>query len=183
MSVRSDEPCYEINLAGMPEELAMTELFGAKRSHLSDGTNRIGLVQKADRGTLFIEGIKHAGPVLQLALWRLVNAGSFSPLGGQELLTSNPRPFVGASIDLARCVAEGGPRPDLYFGLAVAEIDLPSLRARRGNGALLAVHLLSEHSARHSKPVHDISAAALELLENYDWPAIWPGFGTRLPGC
>lgn len=169
-SLRSDKPFYEINLAGMPEDLAMVELFGAKRSQPSGGTHAIGLVRKADRGTLFIDGIEHAGPALQLALQRLVTDGSYSPVGGHELLTGNPRLLVGAGIDLAGRVAEGRLRPDLYFGLAVAELHLPPLRARRGDVAILAQHFLADLSARHSKIAHDISAAALEFLENHDWP-------------
>ncbi len=169
-SLRSDKPVQGLNLAGLPEELAMLELFGAKRGVLAGGVNKIGLVQKADRGTLFLDGVEHASPALQLALWRLVEEGSFSPLGGQEVLTTNLRLVVGAGADLARRVAEGAFRPDLYYALAVAEITLPPLRARRGDVALLAQHFLGELSARHGKAAHGFTPAALEFLEGYDWP-------------
>jgi two-component system response regulator HupR/HoxA len=59
-SLRSDKPFHALNLAGMTDELAMVELFGAKRGILPGGVNKIGLAQKADRGTLFVEGIEHA---------------------------------------------------------------------------------------------------------------------------
>lgn len=86
------------------------------------------------------------------------------------MLTTNLRLVVGAGADMTRRVADGLFRPDLYYALAVAEIALPPLRARRGDVALLAQHLLGELSARHGKAAHGFTPAALEFLENYDWP-------------
>jgi len=128
------------------------------------------LAQKADRGTLFIEGIEQASPALQLALWRLVDEGSFSPLGGHEVMTTNLRLIAGAGADLPLRVADGQFRLDLYFALAVAEINIPPLRARRGDIALLAQHFLTDLAAAHGKAAHGFAPAALEFLENYDWP-------------
>ncbi len=169
-SLRSDKGFHSLNLAGLPEDLAFIELFGAKRGVLPGGVNKIGLAQKADRGTLFVEGLEHASPRLQLALWRLVVEGSFSPVGGQETLTTNLRLIAGAGMDLARRVADGAFRGDLYYALAVAELVVPPLRARRGDVALLAQHFLSELSASHDKAAHGFTPAALEFLEGYDWP-------------
>lgn len=169
-SLRSDKPFHAINLAGLPTDLAMVELFGAKRGILPGGVSKIGLAQKADRGTLFIEGIEHASPALQLALWRLVDEGSFCPHGGQEVLTTNLRLIAGSGADLARRVADGHFRLDLYYALAVAELTIPPLRARRGDIAILAQHFLSDLAALHGKAAHGFAPAALEFLENYDWP-------------
>lgn len=169
-SLRSDKPFQALNLAGLTEELALIELFGAKRGILPGGVNRIGLAQKADRGTLFLEGVEHASPALQLALWRLVEEGSFTPVGGQEVLTTNLRPIAGSGVDLARKVADGAFRPDLYYALAVAEIALPPLRARRGDVAILAQAFLDDLAAKHGKAAHGFTPAALEFLENWDWP-------------
>jgi len=135
-SLRSDKPFHALNLAGLPEDLALVELFGAKRGILPGGVNKIGLVQKADRGTLFVEGVEHASPALQLALWRLVEEGSFSPLDGQEVLTSNLRLIAGAGADLPARVADGRFRLDLYYALAVTELALPSLLARQSARAV-----------------------------------------------
>lgn len=169
-SLRSDKPFHAINLAGLPDDLALIELFGAKRGILPGGVNKIGLAQKADRGTLFVEGVEHATPAVQLALWRLLEEGSFSPLGGQEVLTTNLRLIVGAGADLPARVADGRFRLDLYYALGVAELALPPLRARRGDIALLAQHFLSDLAATHGKAAHGFAPAALEFLENYDWP-------------
>jgi two-component system, NtrC family, response regulator HupR/HoxA len=169
-SLRSDKGFHAINLAGLPEDLARIELFGAKRGVLPGGVNKIGLAQKADRGTLFVEGIEHASPALQLAIWRLVEEGSFTPSGGQEVLTTNLRLIAGASMDLARRVADGAFRPDLYYALTVAELMVPPLRARRGDVAILAQHFLTELAATHGKAAHGFTPSALEFLEGYDWP-------------
>ncbi|MBE2277229.1 MAG: sigma-54-dependent Fis family transcriptional regulator [Rhodobacteraceae bacterium] len=169
-SLRSDKPFHAINLAGMTEDLAMVELFGAKRGILPGGVNKIGLAQKADRGTLFVEGMDHATPALQLALWRLLDEGSFSPVGGQETLTTNLRLIAGTGAELARRVADGAFRPDLYYALAVAELVIPPLRARRGDVAILAQAFLDDLAARHGKSAQGFTPAALEFLENYDWP-------------
>lgn len=169
-SLRSDKPFLSLNLAGMPEDLIAVELFGAKRGVLPGGVNRIGLVQKADRGTLFLGGVETASPALQLALHRLMEEGSFTPVGGQEVLTSNLRLITGANRDLVARMADGAFRPDLYYALAVGEIALPPLRARRGDVAVLAQHFLSDLSAQHGKVSHGFDAAALTFLENWDWP-------------
>lgn len=169
-SLRSDKGFHALNLAGLPEDLAFVELFGAKRGVLPGGVGKIGLAQKADRGTLFVEGVEHASASLQLALGRLVAEGSFTPVGGQEVMTTNLRLIAGAGLDLARRVADGALRPDLYYALSVAELTVPPLRARRGDVALLAQHFLAELAAAHGKAAHGFTPAALEFLESYDWP-------------
>lgn len=169
-SLRSDRPFLSLNLAGMPEELIAIELLGAKRGVVPGGTSRIGLFQKADRGTLYLAGVETLSPAMQLVLLRVLRQGAFTPVGGQEVVTSNLRLMAGAGCDPAALVAEGRFRPDLYYALAVAELTLPPLRQRRGDVALLAQHILIDLAVRHGKLVHGFDVAALEFLENYDWP-------------
>ncbi|PYF10678.1 two-component system response regulator HupR/HoxA [Rhodobacter viridis] len=170
VSLRSDKPFYEINLAGLPEDLAMIELFGARRGVLPGGVAKIGLAQKADRGTLFVAGVEAASPALQLALLRMLGDGAITPLGGQETASTNLRLITGAAADLRAMVAEGKFRSDLYYALSAGEIAMPPLRARRGDVALLAQSMLAEAAVRHGKQALGFDAAALEFLENYDWP-------------
>jgi two-component system response regulator HupR/HoxA len=73
-------------------------------------------------------------------------------------------------VDLAARVADGAFRPDLYYALSVAELAIPPLRARRGDVAILAQEFLADLAARHGKAVQGFTPAALEFLENYDWP-------------
>lgn len=169
-SLRSDRPFHEFNLQGVPEELAAIELFGAKRGVAAGNASRVGLVQKADRGTLHLGAVDTASPALQMALMRMLGTGSFSPVGGQETLTTNLRLIASSHRDLRRLVAEGQFRADLYYALSAGEIAVPPLRARRGDVALLAQVMLADLAATHGKPIHEIEPAALEFLENYDWP-------------
>lgn len=169
-SLRSDRPFYAFNLAGVPEELAMIELFGAKRGVLPGGVAKIGLAQKADRGTLYLAGLESATPALQLALLRMLTEGVITPLGGQEVQATNLRLISGAAGDLRALVAEGRISGALYYALALGEVALPPLRARRGDVAILAQAALSEAASAHGKPILGFDAAALEFLENYDWP-------------
>ena len=173
-SLRSDKPFLSLNLAGMPEDLIAVELFGAKRGGLPGGVARLGVGQKADRGTLYLGGVETASPQMQLQLMRLLDEGSFTPVGGQEVQSSNLRLICGAAGDLAGRVADGAFRPDLYYALSVGEVALPPLRARRGDVAVLAQHLLGDLSAQHGKITHGFDAAALSFLEGYDWPGNLP---------
>ncbi len=170
-SLRADQPFLELDCAGMPDALIESDLFGARRGALPGvPTNRIGLAQKADRGTLFLNGIDSLGPSLQVAVLRLARDGMFTPLGAAEATSTGARLIAGAHGDLKARVADGRFRGDLYYALAVAEIDLPPLRARAGDIAVLAQDMLARAARRHGKPVEGFADAALEFLENHDWP-------------
>ena len=170
-SLRSDRSFFELNCAGMTPEMIELELFGAKRGAIAGiQSNKIGLLQKADRGTLFLNGIETLSPELQLNLLRVVTEGAFQPLGGHETMTTNMRLLTGSHVDLRARVADGLFRADLYYALSVTELNIPPLRGRPGDIAVLAQHLLFEAAQRHGKPVHGLSDQALEFLENYDWP-------------
>lgn len=170
-SLRSDRSFYELNCAGMSAEMIELELFGAKRGAIPGlQTNKIGLLQKADRGTLFLNGIESLSPELQLTLLRVVTEGAFQPVGGYETVSTSMRLVAGSHVDLRARVADGLFRADLYYALSVTELSIPPLRARSTDIAVLAQNLLFEAAQAHGKPVHGLSDNALEFLENYDWP-------------
>lgn len=170
-SLRSDRPFFELNCSGLSEELIQAELFGARRGALPGlAGNKIGLFQKTDRGTLFLNGVDSLSPALQMSLLRVVTEGAFQPLGSHETLTTNLRLLTGAHTDLRQAVADGRFRSDLYYALSTTELSVPPLRARAGDIAMLAQHMLFEASSTHGKPVHGLADTALEFLENYDWP-------------
>lgn len=169
-SLRSDRPFLSLNLAGLNEETAAIELFGLKRGNQPGAAYRLGLVKKADRGTLLIEGIEHASPTLQLSLQRLAEEGSFSPVGGQETQVANLRLITTADTGLARRIAEGAFRKDLYYALSGGEIAIPPLRQRRCDISIIAQTILRDLIARHGKPAEGFTPAAIDFLENWDWP-------------
>lgn len=180
-SLRSDQSFYEINCAGLPDDVLMVELLGAKKGAVAGNpNNRIGLLQKASRGTLFLNGVDALSPQLQLILLRVATEGSFEPVGGAETLTTDTRLIVGSHSDLATAMAEGWFRKDLFYALSTTELALPPLRARMADLDILAQHMLSDLAVEHSKPVNGLSNLALEFLGNYDWPGNLQELGNEL---
>jgi two-component system response regulator HupR/HoxA len=174
-SLRADRPFHEIDCAGLPDGPLAAELFGVKRGATPGQVQaKAGLLQKADRGTLYLGGVDTLSPAMQIALLRILNEGAFQPLGGHETLTTSTRIVAGAHRDLRAAVAEGTFRTDLYFALAVTELSLPPLRGRPGDIALVAERFLQDAAARHGKPARGLAPAALEFLEGYDWPGNLP---------
>lgn len=174
-SLRGDKPFFELNCAGLDDASLAAELFGVKRGVTPGQTqSRAGLLQKADRGTLFLNGIDTLSPAMQIALYRIVTEGSFQPVGGNETLTSSARIITGTHRDLRALVAAGQFRSDLFFSLATTELALPSLKARGDDIALVAERMLHEAAEQHGKPVRSFSRAVLDFFEAYDWPGNLP---------
>jgi len=170
-SLRSDRGFHEIDCTGVDDDILEIELFGARRGAIPGlQTGKVGLVQKADRGTLFLNGLAGLSPRMQLALLRVAREGVFRPLGGHEMSRVDLRLLTGADRDLRSEVAEGRFRADLYFALARTVLEVPPLRDRRGDLGLLAQTLLFDAAAAHGKPVHGLSDDAIRFLENHDWP-------------
>jgi two-component system response regulator HupR/HoxA len=180
-SLRSGQSFYELNCAGLPDEVLMAELLGAKKGALGGApSNRIGLLQKASRGTLFLNGVDTLSPQMQLILLRIATEGSFEPLGGTETLTTNTRLMAGSHSDLAPALASGRFRKDLFYALSTTELSLPPLRARIDDLDILTRHILGDLAAQHSKPVEGLTNLALEFLGNYDWPGNLPELSNEL---
>jgi len=170
-SLRSDRPFHEINCIGVDDDILELELFGARRGAVPGvQSNKPGLLQKADRGTLFLNGIADLSPKMQLALVKVATEGAFRPLGSHEVIRTDVRLLAGASRDLRMDVAEGRFRGDLYFAMAKTTLTVPPLRKRLEDLAILAQHLLFEAASAHGKQVYGLSDDSIQFLENYDWP-------------
>ncbi|MBY6091582.1 sigma-54-dependent transcriptional regulator [Pseudooceanicola sp. 502str34] len=174
-SLRADRPFHEINCAGLDDTALAAELFGARRGALPGQTQaRAGLLQKADRGTIFLNGVDTLSRDMQMALLRVATSGAFQPIGSHEQLTTSARIITGSHVDLRGAVAEGAFRNDLYYALAVTELTIPPLRARADDIPLLAERFVQEAASEHGKPVRGLSSEALLFLEAYDWPGNLP---------
>jgi len=103
-----------------------------------------------------------------------VTEGAYQPVGGRETLTTSARLITGAHRDPLDLMAEGTFRADLYYALAVTALQVPPLRARQGDIALIAERFLHDLASAHGKPARGFSPAALEFLESYDWPGNLP---------
>lgn len=180
-SLRSDQSFFELNCVGLPDEVLRLELLGARKGAIPGLQNtRIGLLQKASRGTLFLNGVDSLSPEMQLLLLRVATEGSFEPLGTTETMTTSTRLMVGSHSDLNHEVAEGRFRKDLYYALATTELSLPPLRDRIEDLDILTRHMLTDLAAEHSKLVEGLTPLALEFLGNYDWPGNLPELSNEL---
>jgi two-component system response regulator PilR (NtrC family) len=170
-SLRRDKPMVSLNCGAMPENLLESELFGHMRGAFTGAdANKKGLLEVAERGTIFLDEIGEMSPVMQVKLLRVLQERRFRRVGGLEELQADIRVIAATNQDLTRLVSEGRFREDLYYRINVIPIVLPPLRERREDVPLLAEHFLAKYSEQMGKNIAAISRPAMELLEHHDWP-------------
>jgi transcriptional regulator with PAS, ATPase and Fis domain len=133
-------------------------------------TNKKGLLEVAERGTIFLDEIGETSVSMQVKLLRVLQERRFRRLGGTEESPADIRVVAATNQELSRLVAGGKFREDLYYRINVIPVHLPPLRERREDVSLLADHFLDKHAARAGKAVRSISPEALERLVAYAWP-------------
>src|SRR5581483_7320425 len=170
-SLRRDKPMVSLNCGAMPENLLESELFGHMRGAFTGAdANKKGLLEVAERGTIFLDEIGEMSPVMQVKLLRVLQERRFRRVGGLEELQADIRVIAATNQDLTKAIADGRFREDLYYRINVIPIALPPLRERREDVPLLAEHFLAKYAEQMEKPVSAISHEALDLLVHYDWP-------------
>src|SRR5688572_27282607 len=170
-SLRREKPMVALNCGAMPEALLESELFGHMRGAFTGAdTNRKGLLEVAEKGTIFLDEIGEMSAVMQVKLLRVLQERRFRRVGGLDELTADIRVIAATNQDLAKAIAEGRFREDLYYRINVIPITLPPLRDRREDIPLLAEHFLAKYAEQMDKPVTTLSNHALELLLQHDWP-------------
>jgi two-component system response regulator PilR (NtrC family) len=170
-SLRRDKPMVSLNCGAMPEALLESELFGHMRgAFTSADTNKKGLLEVAEKGTVFLDEIGEMSAVMQVKLLRVLQERKFRRVGGVDEVQADIRVIAATNQDLARAVAEGRFREDLFYRINVIPIALPPLRERREDIPLLAEHFLAKYSEQMGKNITGIAHSALELLLAHDWP-------------
>jgi two-component system response regulator PilR (NtrC family) len=170
-SLRRERPLVALNCGAMPEALLESELFGHMRGAFTGAeANKKGLLEVAERGTIFLDEIGEMSAVMQVKLLRVLQERRFRRVGGLEELTADIRVITATNQDLTRAVAEGRFREDLFYRINVIPITLPPLRERREDVPLLAEHFLAKYVEQMGKTINGISHGAMELLVRYDWP-------------
>ena len=170
-SPRKERPFVAVNCGALPETLLDSELFGHMRGAFTGAdTNKKGLIEVADKGTIFLDEIGEMSPLVQVKLLRVLQERRFRRLGGTEEVEADIRIITATNRDLAKMVAEGQFREDLFYRINVIPIRLPPLRERADDVALLAEHFVTQFSAQMSKPITGISRAAAAALQAYSWP-------------
>ena len=169
-SRRARGPFVAVECSALPASLLETELFGSIKGAYTDARDRAGCFETADGGTLFLDEIGEIDAAVQVKLLRVLETHTFSRVGETLARKSDFRLVVATNKDLARLVAEGKFREDLYYRLNVIDIRLPALKDRPGDIALLASRFLKEFSAANGNAVTGIDPQAMTVLENYSWP-------------
>jgi two-component system response regulator PilR (NtrC family) len=170
-SLRRERPFVALNCGGMPETLLESELFGHNRGAFTGAdTNKRGLLEVAERGTVFLDEIGEMTQTMQVKLLRVLQDRKFRRLGGTEEQQADIRVIAATNQDLLKMVAEGRFREDLYYRINVIQLHLAPLRDRRDDVPLLAEHFLAKYAKAAEKPVRGISREAHELLSAYGWP-------------
>ncbi len=170
-SARAEEPFMEIACTAMPETLLESELFGHERGAFTDAkTQKKGLFEVAQNGTIFLDEIGDMSGGLQAKLLRVLEERRFRRVGGTRDISVDARVIAASNKDLRQAVENGTFRKDLYYRLQVLTITIPPLRSRREDIPLLARHFLEHFSREFKKPPLRLSAEADRLLVQYDWP-------------
>lgn len=170
-SSRSGKPFIEVACGALPENLLESELFGHVAGAFTGATgDKVGRFMQANGGTIFLDEIGTASPAMQVKLLRVLQELEFEQVGGSRTFKVDVRVLLATNEDLAQAVAEGRFRQDLYYRINVINIELPALRERRADIALLAQTFLAELREDTNRPVKGFSEEALAALESYPWP-------------
>jgi len=168
---RKDGPFIPINCNAIPENLLESELFGHEKGSFTGATmQRVGLVETAKGGALFLDEIGELPPNIQVKLLRFLQEQRFQRVGGRQELTSDARIIAATNVDLKAGISQGSFREDLYFRLAVLVISLPPLRERGDDAVLLAQEFLQKYAAQNGKTNIAFVPEALRAINRHPWP-------------
>ena len=170
-SDRAAAAFVSINCGAFTETLLESELFGyMKGSFTGAVSNRKGLFEAAEGGTIFLDEIGETTPTMQVKLLRVLQERSIRRVGGLEEIPVDVRVVAATNRDLSQMVEDGTFRNDLYYRISVIPIEMPPLRTRRTDIPDLVRHFLEKYSAAAGRSTLEISEEAIRYLETYDWP-------------
>jgi PAS domain S-box-containing protein len=169
-SRRGGRPFVPVNCGALPEGLLESELFGHVKGAFSGAVrDKKGRFELAHGGTIFLDEVGELPKPMQVKLLRVLQEGSFEPVGGEKTIRADVRIVSATNLDLRREVERQNFRDDLYYRLCVFPIHLPPLRERRNDIPLLAAHFL-EQAQKRGQSSMGISSEALSMMMDYSWP-------------
>ncbi len=170
-SARRDRPFFAINCAAIPETLMESELFGHEKGAFTDArTQKKGMFEIADGGTLFMDEISEMTLSMQAKLLRVLEGQPFRRVGGVKNITVDVRVIVASNRNLEDAVGASKFRQDLYFRLAIIPIHVKPLREHKEDIPALLSHFIQHYNKKFRKNIQGFTREADELLTNYDWP-------------
>lgn len=170
-SARRDKPFVAVNCSGLPETLLESELFGHKKGAFTDAiSNKKGLFEEADSGTIFLDEISDTTASLQTKLLRVIQEQEIRRVGEAHFTKINLRIVAATNRNLLVLVKQGKFRDDLYFRLNVMPISVPPLRDRKEDIILLTEYFIDKYSKKFKRKIKKITSGAFSQLIKYDWP-------------
>jgi two-component system response regulator HydG len=170
-SRRHDKPFVAVNCGALPEALLESELFGHVKGAFTDArTDRKGLFQEADGGTLLLDEIGEMPMTMQVKLLRVLEEATIRPVGGDKEIRINVRLLSATNRDLATAIEEDRFREDLYYRINVIQLELPPLRSRGTDILRIGDHFAKQFAERAGKEATGVSESAAERMLNYSWP-------------
>ena len=168
---RKDKPFVVQNCSAFNENLLESELFGHVKGSFTGATrDKQGLFEVADGGTFFLDELGEMSPALQVKLLRVLQEGTFMPVGGVKQKQVNVRVLAATNRNLEEMVRAGTFREDLYYRLNVVNLRLPPLRERQGDIPLLVEFFLGKFTGGSGRERKEIDREAMAALEGYSWP-------------
>src|SRR5712672_3299322 len=170
-SKRADRVFIAVNCAAIPPSLIASELFGHEKGSFTGATQRrLGRLESANGGTIFLDEIGDLPPEIQIALLRVLQEREIQRVGGNNSIPVDVRVLAATHRDLNALVAEGEFREDLLYRLTVVPIEIPPLRARLADIPLLVEYFIDRFVKRAGKKFTTIDKKSLKLFEGYNWP-------------
>ena len=170
-SPRAEAPFVRVNCAALSETLLESELFGHEKGAFTGAhRQRMGRFELADGGTLLLDEIGEISPQMQAKLLRVLQEDEFERVGGQTTIRVNVRVIASTNRDLAKEVAEGRFREDLYYRLHVLPVEVAPLRERPEDITSLAEHFAAVHAAKNGSEQPLFEAEAVRRLQTWSWP-------------
>lgn len=170
-SPRKNKPFVAINMAAIPKELLESELFGHEKGSFTGANDkRIGKFEEANGGTIFLDEIGELEMALQAKILRVLQEQQVTRIGGNKVIQIDARVIIATHKNLFEEVNKGNFREDLYYRLLGISIELPPLRERGNDIALLAQHFVSEYCTKHNIGQKKISPDAMSKLYAHSFP-------------
>ncbi|MDX9745560.1 MAG: sigma 54-interacting transcriptional regulator [Syntrophales bacterium] len=171
LSLRKNKRLVVVNCGALPDTLLESEFFGYKAGAFTDAKrDKPGRFKLADKGTIFLDEIGDISPALQIRLLRVLQEGTYEPLGSVESCRTDVRVITATNRHLQDLVREGKFREDLYYRINVMRIELPPLRERKEDIPLLIEHFITHFNLLQTKQIQGMTDDALACLMSYDFP-------------
>ena len=170
-SPRNKGPFVAVNCSALAETLLESELFGHEKAAFTGAVrSKVGRFELAKGGTLFLDEIGELKPELQVKLLRVLEQRVFERVGGTRLIPMDARIIAATNRDLARAMAQGVFREDLFYRLRTVPLTIPPLRRRKEDITLLVAHFIKKLNTRYKKQVRSVDPKVMRLFTSYAWP-------------